>query len=326
MRADRLLSILLLLQANRHMTAGNLARRLEVSERTIHRDMEALGAAGVPVYAQRGTGGGWLLSEAYRTSLPGLNEAEVQALFLAAPQQLLADLGLRHAADAALLKLLAALPAAHRRDAEYARQRILVDTAGWNRSEEAVPALPALQEAVWRGLRVRIAYRRGDGEEAERTLHPLGLVAKGSLWYLVAASGGEPRTYRVSRVRSVALLEEPCLRPSDFDLAAFWAESSAGFTAALPRYPVTVRVPAEILPRLGSAGGYVRVDHIGAPDPDGWVEVRLLCETEENARGFVLHFGGQMRIVEPAVLREQVARLAAEVVALYAEPVEAAGA
>src|SRR5689334_16595189 len=190
MRADRLLSIMLLLQVHRRITARELARRLEVSERTIHRDMDALGAAGIPIYAERGVGGGWALAEAYQTNLTGLNEAEIQALFLATPPQLLADLGLRQAADAALIKLLAALPAISRRDAEFARQRIHVDGAGWLRAREAVPFLAAIQEALWQDRKLRLTYQRADDTTVERLVDPLGLVAKSSVWYLVAGVDG----------------------------------------------------------------------------------------------------------------------------------------
>lgn len=148
MRADRLLAILLLLQAHRRLTAGELARRLEVSERTIYRDMETLGSAGVPVLAERGTGGGWSLLDEYRTNLTGLTEAEVRALFLARPAKLLADLGLEKTVDAAFLKLLAALPTFHRPSAEEVQRRVYLDPTGWRRSDEAFPLLPTIQEAV----------------------------------------------------------------------------------------------------------------------------------------------------------------------------------
>src|SRR5215210_9043402 len=148
MRADRLLSIVLLLQAHHHLTSRELAGRLEVSERTIHRDMEALSFAGIPVVAERGTGGGWSLLGEYRTSLTGLNEAEIQSLFVTKPARLLADLNLEKAAEGALLKLLAALPSVYRRGAEYARQRIYVDVTGWQRTDEAVPLLHVLQDAI----------------------------------------------------------------------------------------------------------------------------------------------------------------------------------
>src|SRR5262245_37673257 len=209
MRADLRLSILLLLQVHRRMTARTLAARLEVSERTIHRDMVALSGAGVPVTAERGTGGGWRLMEEYRTNLTGLNEAEVQALFLAKPPRLLADLRLDKAAEAAVIKLRAAIPATARQGAEEMRQRIHVDVLGWRRAEEAIPYLPILQEAIWqeRRLRFTYGYERG-GTSVERVADPLGLVAKGNIWYFVAAIEGEVRTYRVSRVRSATLLDE----------------------------------------------------------------------------------------------------------------------
>src|SRR5215212_9732508 len=222
MRADRLLSILLLLQTHRRMTAGALAQRLEVSRRTVHRDMEALSMAGVPVYAERGAGGGWVLPDSFRTDLTGLTESEIQALFVSMPTRLLADLGLAQASDAALVKLLAALPSVARRDAEQVRQRIHVDGAGWHQSAETVPALATLQEAVWIDRRVRLNYRRGDGSAVERVVDPLGLVAKGRLWYLVAGVDGEPRTYRISRVEAAEILDEPASRTPDFDLATFW--------------------------------------------------------------------------------------------------------
>ena len=200
MRADRLLSIMLLLQTYRRMTAHDLANRLEVSERTIHRDMESLSAAGVPVVAERGAGGGWSLMGEYRTNLTGLNEAEIQALFLARSPRLLDDLGLGKAAEAAFIKLFAAVPPAMRRDAESASQRIYVDGAGWNQSEESAPLLPFLQDAVLKDRAVRFKYQRGDDCAVVREVGPLGLVAKGGVWYLVAAIDGDIRNYRVSRV------------------------------------------------------------------------------------------------------------------------------
>src|SRR2546425_5019045 len=250
MRADRLLSILLLLQVQQRMTARELAKRLEVSERTIHRDMEALSTAGVPVTAERGTGGGWSLLESYQTNLTGLTEMEIQALFLTGPARLLADLGLHQASEAALIKLLAALPSLSRRNAEYVRQRIYVDTAGWRNTEEAVPYLLTLQDAIWQERKLHFTYLRGDDTTVERLADPLGLVAKGSVWYLVAAGGGEVRTYRGSRVQNAKLIEEPCACPAGFELAAYWEQSAAKFKANLPRYHATIRARPDIVHRL----------------------------------------------------------------------------
>jgi len=319
MRADRLLSILLLLQVNRRMTAGSLAQRLEVSPRTIHRDMEALGMAGVPVYAERGAGGGWVLPDSFRTDVTGLTETEIQALFVTTHSRLLADLGLEKASDAALVKVLAALPAFARRDAEHMRQRIHVDGAGWHQVADEVPTLPALQEAVWLEQKVRIGYRRNDGQTVERVVDPLGLVAKGRLWYLVAAVEGEARTYRVSRMQAVEILAELAVRPRDFDLAAFWAASSAELVANLPRYPITVRVSPEIVRRLWIPGAYARVEQIGEPESDGWQTATLLLQTEYEACSYVLGFGPRMEVIAPAELRERVIREAASVVAFYGE-------
>jgi predicted DNA-binding transcriptional regulator YafY len=320
MRADRLLSIMLLLQMRRRITARELAKRLEVSERTIHRDMEALGAAGIPVYAERGTGGGWALAESYQTNLTGLNEAEIQALFFTSPPHLLADLGLHRASEAALIKLLAALPAMSRRDAEFARQRLHVDGAGWQRAREPVPFLPALQEAIWQERRLSLTYQRGDDTTVERLVDPLGLVAKGSVWYLVAAVEGDIRTYRVARVRGAVVTEQPCQRPPDFDLAAHWEQSSIEFRAHLPRYPVTLRTSPALLPALRAAawGKWARVEEVGPPDAAGWVGVAIRFEEEHYACEYVLSFGTQVEVLEPTELRALVAEAAAAVVALYA--------
>ncbi|MDY6875592.1 MAG: YafY family protein [Chloroflexota bacterium] len=269
MRADRLLSILLLFQVNRRMTARELARRLEVSQRTIYRDMDALSTAGVPVFAEHGIDGGWRLLETYQTNLTGLNRAEIEALFLK-PSGLLADLGLDKAAEAALIKLFAVLPSMNRRDAEYVRQRIHVDVAGWFQSREDVSFLPTLQEAIWQEQKLSLSYGRSDGNTVERLVDPLGLVVKGRVWYLVAAVEGDLRTYRVSRVQDARVTDQPCVRPEGFDLAAYWEESVARFRAGLPRYPATVRVTPDIIPQIRRLR-YARVEETGSLDADGWV-------------------------------------------------------
>ena len=320
MRADRLLSIMLLLQSHRQLTAPDMAMRLEVSERTIHRDMEALSVAGIPVVAERGTGGGWSLLGEYRTNLTGLNEAEIQSLFVTKPSRLLADLNLEKAAEGALLKLLAALPSIYRSGAEYARQRIYVDVTGWNRTEEAVPLLHVLQDAIWHERKLRMTYQRGGGCDAvERLVDPLGLVAKGSVWYLVAAVEGEVRSYRVSRVQGVEPLDAPCVRPPDFDLASFWEQSAAQFRAHLPGYHAKVRVRSEIVSRMRYAGRFARVEQTAPPDEEGWVQVSLWFDVEEMACEYALSFGTQLEVLEPLALREKVINAAKSIVAFYTE-------
>lgn len=323
MRADRLLSIMLLLQVNHRITARELAKRLEVSERTIHRDMEALSTAGVPVVAERGLGGGWMLLEEYSTNLTGLNDSEIQALFVSSPARLLADLGLGKASEAAFIKLLASLPVMNRRGAEYVRQRIYVDSAGWRRSEEAIPFLATIQDAIWQDRKLSLAYQRSDETNVERLVDPLGLVVKGSTWYLVSAVDGELRTYRVSRIQNASITDQLCARPKGFDLAAYWQQSSANFVANLPRYPVTVRVPPVTLTRMRYARGWARIEQVDAPDTDGWMRVFIQCEQDEDACEYILGFGPQIEVLEPRELREKVIRLAQEVVEFYAQRIYA---
>ena len=319
MRADRLLSIVLLLQVNRRLTAYELAQRLEVSERTIYRDMDALSTAGIPVVAERGNGGGWSLINGYKTSLTGLNEAEIQTLFLSKPARLLADLGLHQAAETALNKLLAALPTMYQRNAEYIRQRIHIDATGWHHSEENVSFLPTLQEAIWQELKVKVTYQLSTGPIVKPRLDPLGLVAKGNVWYLVALFKDQVCVYRVSRVQAATISDQPSLRPANFNLADFWAESSANFVANLPRYLVTVRVDPAILPELRCAGRFPQLAPMGPVDAEGWQKVALQFETEREAGQYILGFGSQIEVIEPQTLQTRVLEGAKRIVTLYTQ-------
>ena len=322
MRADRLLSIMLLLQIYRRMTARELASRLEVSRRTVQRDMESLSAAGVPVTAERGAGGGWSLVEGYRTNLTGLSAGEIQALFLTGPPRLLEDLKLNKASESGLIKLLAALPSVSRPDAEYVRQRIHVDVTGWNPTEETFPHLALLQDAVWRERKVLLTYGQSEDCAAVRLADPLGLVAKGSVWYLVASVSGDLRSYRVSRVRDVRVTEEPCERPAGFDLAAYWARASAEFKAKFPRFDATLRVHPELLPRLHAAVRFARVERVGPPAADGWSEVHMRFQFEWEAAELALGLGPRVEVIEPESLRDRVVHLATQVLNFYARPAQ----
>jgi predicted DNA-binding transcriptional regulator YafY len=289
MRADRLLSILLQLQHHGRITSRDLAKRLQVSERTIHRDMSSLGSAGVPVVAERGARGGWTLMDGYRKNLTGLSDVELQALFVTRPEKLLADLHL------VLPKL----------NPELARQRIYIDITGWNRSNEPVPHLPILQDAVWRERKLRILY----GDEAcpvERVVDPLGLVAKGSIWYLVAHIDGDFRSYRVSRVREAAILNETFIRPADFDLEKFWETSSARFKERLPRFNVVVRTSA--LQWLRTMMRYGAIDEVEGD------RVHLHFDAEEVAKTVLLGMADQVEVLEPAGLRESIVEAARSIV------------
>jgi len=291
MRADRLLSILLQLQHHGRITSRDLAKRLQVSERTIHRDMSSLGSAGVPVVAERGARGGWTLMDGYRKNLTGLSDAELQALFVTRPEKLLADLHL------VLPKL----------NPELARQRIYIDITGWNRSNESVPHLPMLQDAVWRERKLRIHY----GDEicpVERVVDPLGLVAKGSIWYLVAHIDGDFRSYRVSRVREATILNETFIRPADFDLETFWGTASARFKERLPRFNVVVRASGFAVEWLR------RMIRFGAIDDISDDRVRLHFDSEEVARAVLLGMADQVEVLEPTALRESIVESARNIV------------
>jgi predicted DNA-binding transcriptional regulator YafY len=311
MRADRLLSILMLLQTHGLMSARALAERLEVSERTVHRDMEALSLAGVPVYAERGRRGGWALVDEYRTDLTGLTEAELRSLMVASAPGVLADLGLGEAADRALIKLLAGLPEARRKAAESARGYLYVDPSGWRRQEEMAPFLPTLELALRRSRRIEIAYERAyDQTVVERIADPLGLVAKGSVWYLAAMVEGRSRTYRASRLRRVRILDEPAVRPDHFDLPTFWAQSSAEFRAALPVHRFRLRVSPDGAPRVRLGWRFATVEDESEPAADGWSTVTIRADSEDVAVECVLSLGGDAKVLEPASIRER-ARVAA---------------
>ena len=314
MRADRLISIVLLLQANGRMTAESLAGRLEVSQRTILRDMDALSTAGVPVTAERGTGGGWRLIDGYETKLTGLTPAEIRSLFLARPPALLAELGIKEAADAAWLKLRAALPVGVREQAEFVRQRLLIDSRNWRDSAESLTSLPVILEALWAGRRLKFQYEKSDGESSGREVDPLGLVARANRWYLVASKGDEQRTYRVSRISTAEILPEPCMRPEKFDLAAYWEASTNRFREHLPRYDATFLVSHDIMPWV-----CYRSWRVVAQVPVGdRFRVSMRFDAPEEARQFALAFGAELEVVEPQELREHVIATARAVVAAYA--------
>ena len=313
MRADRLLSILLLLQSHCRLTARELARRLEVSERTILRDMEALSGSGVPVMAERGSGGGWSLLGDYQTRLTGLSAEEAQSLFMARPARLMADLGLARQSESALIKLEASLSAAARRQAEFARRRILIDTAGWRGSNESLACLPVLLDALWRERQVRFLYAREGCEPAERCADPLGLVAKGSAWYLVARVESQPRTYRVSRMSDAAALDAPAAEGGNFDLAAYWQRSAAEFRESLPRYYAAFLAEPSIIRWVRYRGW-----RLESESPEGArIRVRLRFDIEEEAVQFALGFGAAVEAVEPPGLAVKVLAAAKATVQLY---------
>jgi len=313
MRADRLLSILLLLQSKGRMTAHTLAKRLEVSERTILRDMDALSTAGVPVVAERGVGGGWRLVDGYQTKLTGMTAVEIQTLFLGRPPKLLADLGLKDAAEAAWIKLQAALPIEVRAQADFVRGRILIDPRGWRDGGESIVTLPVLLDALWRHRRLRFDYEKSPADRSERVVAPLGLVARGNTWYLVARKQEEVRTYRVSRIRDAAVLDEPSERPADFDLAAHWESSATAFRDKLPSCVVTYLVAPEAMPWVRYRSWRLQDEAVEGDR----IRVRLRFDSEDEAVMFALGLGANAEVVEPARLRERVLAAARATVERY---------
>jgi predicted DNA-binding transcriptional regulator YafY len=320
MRADRLLAIILILQRVRKTTAAELARRLEVSERTIYRDLEALGSAGVPVYTEPGRNGGIGLLESYKTDLTGLSVAEAELVPLLGLSDVLASVGVGQSIQRTEAKVLAALPEDQRRRAEQSRRRIYVDLSRWWDHAENVPHLPTAVEAVFAGRRLRITYRRGgDQAEVRRTLDPFGLVVQGGTWYLVArARKRDIRTYRVSRIVAAEPLDEHHSIPDDFDLPTFWATRKEEFHQTREGYRVVMSVRPAVVRLLGS-GHHAETLKLIDQEPSGdWTRVEFTFETRWAAIDRVLGFGTRAVVLEPEDLRATVAALIAEMNLLYA--------
>jgi predicted DNA-binding transcriptional regulator YafY len=311
----------MLLQTKGRITAQELAERLEVSERTIYRDMDALSSAGIPVYAERGPGGGCALLENYRTNLTGLTETEVKALFMVSIPGPLADLGMNKAFNAALLKLSAALPTPRQDYAEYVRQRLYLDPVDWSHTQEPVPHLQTVQEAIWQDRRLNLTYRRADGNWIKRLVDPYSLVAKAGVWYMIGNVIRWLVVFRVSRIQAATVTESHFERQPDFNLAAFWKDWCTEMAAEHPPYPVTLRVSWEAIPlfpqMLGERANLL-LDQAGPPDSEGAVTLNLTFESFEAARNHVLGFGPAVEVLEPAELRDNVIEQATKIVAFYA--------
>lgn len=310
MRAGRLVSIVLLLQAEGKLTSKQLAERLEVTERTVLRDMEELSSAGVPVYAERGPQGGWLLTQGYRSSLTGLHADELTALLLSSQGEALGDLGQRQSLEAGLRKLLAATTDTARRNAELVRSKIHIDGAGWHAEKFGKvqhPLLPVVQEAVWEERELRIAYER-DGAEYDRIIRPLGLVAKRNVWYVAALTAeDETRTFRVSRLRTAELLPGGFRPPEGFNLAEYWERSLTEFKVQLPRYPAVIRIKTNLLRQLKSERYVLSVQQEeDSTAGEGWTTARVEFETLESACQIMMSYGAGMEALEPSALRKMI--------------------
>ncbi|WP_327251196.1 helix-turn-helix transcriptional regulator [Streptomyces sp. NBC_01244] len=354
MRADRLLSLLLLLQNRGRMTAPELAAELEVSVRTVYRDVEALGASGIPVHTERGPAGGFRLVDGYRTRLTGLTDVQAGSLFLAGAPGPARDLGLGADLTAAQLKLQAALPAELGDRARRIQQRFHLDAPAWFRDADPVPHLAQIAEAVWEQRVLTTHYRRWSGA-VHRALWPLGLVLKGGIWYLAAAraaelveagegvepgqavepaeavepgeaapapekAGGGVRTYRVGRFLSVETPGQRFERPDGFELAAYWEESARRLEAATRRRTAVVRLSPHarrLLPMWFGAAGVRALATAGPPDAEGWAEAELAVESGSVAVGDLLRLGADAEVLGPPELRRALADAVAELAGRY---------
>lgn len=319
MRADRLLSVLILLQTRGRMTAAELADALEVSERTIYRDIDALTTAGVPVYGAPGRDGGYALLDGYRTSLTGLNEAELAALAILSAPAPLEGLGFRQTLSSALLKLSAALPEAQREAASHIRQRIHLDAAWWRQSDEIAPHLEAAHDAVRRDHRLRIRYRAMPRLELEQTVEPYGLVAKAGVWYLVWARSDKLHVQRVSTLLEAAPTGETFVRPPTFDLERFWRAWCAAHESQLSDYRALVRVRPEAIGILArSFGERIREQAASAtPDETGRVTLEISFASLEAARDRLLAFGRACEVLSPQALRLSIIDFAEQLLGAY---------
>lgn len=315
MRADRLVAVLLLLQARGRVTAAEVAEELEVSERTARRDLEALAMAGIPVYSQAGRGGGWSLLGGARTDLSGLTAAEARTLFLVAGPSASATPQVK----AALRKLVRALPEPFRAEAEAAASAVVLDPTSWDRTAVPQPEhLEELQHAVVDGVQVVLRYAGRDRPESERVVHPLGLVAKASVWYLVAGTEAGLRTFRVGRVRSVTRTEEPVVRPEGFDLAETWRSIVDTIDERRAGLRAVAMADVEAVPWLRGAFG-TRLA-VGEAEGDGRVRVEIRSWSAHTVASELAAFGGRVEVLDPAEARHELARLGADLARAYGPP------
>ncbi|NIH77891.1 helix-turn-helix transcriptional regulator [Amycolatopsis viridis] len=324
MRASRLVSALLLLQTRGRMTARQLADELDVSVRTIYRDMDALSAAGIPLYADAGHDGGYQLLDGYRTRLTGLTTDEAEALFLSGLPGAAADLGLGAVLATAQLKLMAALPEELRDRAGQLQQRFHLDTSGWYADPEPTPHLAAVVQATWNQLRVRVKYRRWAApHEVTRVVEPYGVVLKAGRWYLVGGSSGSVRTYRVSQILRVQPLAERFPRPPGFDLGRHWDSYLEEFDARRYVGEATVRMTTSVFDRLTHLlePDLARAARERAqPDTAGWIRTVIPIESTDHTAGLLLRLGAEAEVLAPDSLRQRLATTAAALAELYGRP------
>jgi predicted DNA-binding transcriptional regulator YafY len=322
MLASRLLSILMLLQTRGRVTATELATEFEVSVRTIHRDIDRLSAAGVPVYANRGRDGGFLLRDGYRTTLTGLTQREAEALFLTGLPGPAEQLGMAGILSSARLKLMAALPANIQHGAEKVAARFHLDAAGWFRGTDLLPSLQMVATAVWSDRLLKLRYQRsGESNPPLRTLAPLGLVLKGGVWYLVAQSGNSIRTFRAAKLSDVEISDKTFDRPKKFDLATHWATAARDYEAGVYREHAEVRLSPrgmELLELLGPHVVEAAARTGRKPDRAGWVRCTLPIESMDSGVRELMRLGEEVGVIGPPALCSLLAVTSARVAGIHA--------
>lgn len=302
------MSILMLLQSARgRVSARSLAAKLEVSTRTVYRDIDELGAAGIPVYAERGRNGGFRLRDGWRTKLTGLSESEAETLFLAGLPGPAAELGFAKAVSTARLKLLAALPPTLQPSAERIAARFHLDPGIWFQHAVALPSLPVIARAVWTERMLKLRYRRaGETDARPRRLGPLGLVLKAGVWYLVAQRGNAVRTYRAANIHDAEITNEAFARPKHFDLAAHWREAVREYEGGVYHEHADVRLSPRGVYMLDLLGPYVvraAAETASKPDRKGWVRCTLPLESIDFGIRELMRLGDEVRVLGPRELR-----------------------
>lgn len=320
MATSRLVSMLLMLQVKGRVTAQALADEFDVSIRTVYRDVDQLSAAGVPIYADRGPGGGFALLDGYRAKFTGITKAEAETLSIAGLAGAVSDLGLSEQLRAAQLKLVTALPDAAP-DTSRIGSRLHIDPVGWYQRPSPTPLLTLLASAVWEQKRVSMLYRtwNANAQEGLRTRDPLGLVLKGGEWYLVARARTQLRTYRVSSISELTVLDETFERPANFDLRDEWASGVATFEKSLLTHTARLRLSPEGMTRLDRLGAAAVEQSAALPaTDDGWQEVTLPVEELDYAAERLLGFAGHVEVLDPPELRDRLRRLGEQIATLNA--------
>jgi predicted DNA-binding transcriptional regulator YafY len=321
-RADRLLTILMYLQAEEKITAAELAHRLEVSERTIYRDMDALNMTGVPIYADSGSGGGFSLPSNYQVQLNGLTTSEIHALFLNMSNQVFQQLGIDQSLQSALLKLLNSLPSPNKDDVAWIQNRVYLDTDKWSPFKENIQFLQAAQQSIWQEKQVMMTYLSTTGEQLKRKIHPYGLVAKAGIWSVVCGEEDQITVYRLSKIQSFDILNDKFIRPQEFELAAFWKSWVQQYELNRTSYLVVLEVSQNYIPHLSQVIGETIMQQVQQQKSlahPGWLTVTLSFKNKEEALRYVLPLGTHVMVTEPIELRESIKKYAIDIARLYGD-------